>query len=138
MIYSTVKIPFNLSNSLIIQPSLWYGESSKGDIFRLGSGIGFRHFVNGKGDGWYLQAMSSIHYYSKEELSDSIYEKGFYADLLGYLGYSWKISVISMFLDTGIGFTTPVNRSSREFALGTLGYKRPLVFDMNLGMGFSF
>jgi hypothetical protein len=146
-IYLTVEIPLSLSNSLIIQPSLWYSESSGhthieyngkliDKMFRLGPGIGFRHFVNGKGDGLYLQAMNDIHYYSIKELDESAYKKGFYADLLGYLGYSWKISGLSVFSDIGIGFIYPVNNSSREVIIGF--YRKPLTFDFNAGVGFSF
>jgi len=145
MIYFTFEIPLNISNSLIIQPSLWYSKSSGStyieydgklidNMFRLGPGIGFRHFVNGKGDGLYLQAMSNIHYYSIKELDENLY-KSFYADLLGYLGYSWKISGLSVFSDIGIGFIYPVNNSIREPIIGF--YKKPLTFDINFGMGLN-
>ncbi|MDR1812986.1 MAG: hypothetical protein LBQ87_09195 [Candidatus Fibromonas sp.] len=145
MIYFTFEIPLNISNSLIILPSLWYTESSGSTylekdgklidkMFRLGPGIGFRHFVNGKGDGLYLQAMSNIHYYSIKELDENLY-KSFYADLLGYLGYSWKISGLSVFSDIGIGIIYPVNNSSRKVIYGL--YKKPLTFDINFGIGLS-
>ncbi|MCL1955988.1 MAG: hypothetical protein FWF63_01575 [Fibromonadales bacterium] len=147
--YLTVEIPLSLRYSLIIQPSLWYVEggwySADNEIlyvdklFRLGSGIGLRHFVNGKGDGLYLQPMSSVHYYSiKESYNDKdfYYKKGYYADLLGYLGYSWKYSFFSIFSDIGIGTIFPFGNSSYKVLVG--GYNKPFTFDMNLGIGFSF
>ncbi|MDR2595264.1 MAG: hypothetical protein LBC87_10900 [Fibromonadaceae bacterium] len=151
--YLTFEIPLSLSNSLIIQPSLWYVEGTwyynKNEIvkvdklLRLGSGIGFRHFVNGKGDGLYLQAMGNVNYYSIKELNENIYnnkdfyyKKGFYADLLGYLGYSWKYSFFSIFSDIGIGIIFPIDNPSYKAIVG--GYKKPFTFDMNLGIGFSF
>ncbi|MDR1829285.1 MAG: hypothetical protein LBQ76_00780 [Candidatus Fibromonas sp.] len=145
-IYLTFEIPLNLSNSLIIQPSLWYSESPGSThieyngklidkMFRLGPGIGFRHFVSGNGKGLYFQAMSDIHYYSIKELDEISYKKGFYADLLGYLGYSWKFSRLSIFSDIGVGIIYPVNNSSREVIIGL--YKKPLTFDINFGIGLS-
>jgi len=156
--YLTVEIPLSLRYSLIIQPSLWYHKNSSDNtyivygedtnekivdkLFRLGSGIGVRHFVNGKGDGLYFQAMSSVHHYSiKEENSLNskgfYYKKGYYADLLGYLGYSfssWVFPSLKIFSDIGIGTIFPTNNPS--VVVGA--YKKPFTFDMNLGMGFSF
>jgi len=151
--YLTFEIPLSLSNSLIIQPSLWYIEGTwyyneneivkVDNLFRLGSGIGVRHFVNRKGDGLYLQAMGNIHYYSIKELDESIYnnkdfyyKKGFYADLLGYLGYSWKYSFFSIFQDIGIGIIFPIDNPSYKVTVGA--YKKPFTVDANLGIGFSF
>jgi hypothetical protein len=150
-IYLTVEVPLNLSNSLIIQPSLLYYESSGTTyithnekliekMFRLGPGIGFRHFLNGKGDDLrlYLQAMSNIHYYSIKELDPSIYKKGFYTDLLGYLGFSRKRKIFGLsvctFSDIGVGIVYPTNNSSPViFGL----YKKFLTIDANMGIGFS-
>ncbi|MDR2584272.1 MAG: hypothetical protein LBC75_12395 [Fibromonadaceae bacterium] len=155
----TVKIPLSLSNSLIIQPSFWnrsgpfldrlvhYDDEKLrlDNLSRLGLGIGLRHFVNGKGDGLYFQAMSNVYHYSIREWNRSTYNngkinlyynKGYYADLLGYLGYSWKFSRLSMFSDIGIGTIYPINNSNYELMVGV--YKKPFTFDMNLGIGLSF
>jgi len=159
LIYLTVEIPLNLSNSLIIQPSLLYSENTIGtymsnhkivgrsieETYRLGSGIGYRHFLNGEGDGLYLQAMSDIHYYSiklrqenaDKEVSSTDVKKGFYADLLGYIGYSWKISPVSIFLDTGVGVVSPDKDSSRESVMFGL-WKNFITYDANFGIGISF
>jgi len=163
--YLTIKIPLSLSNSLIIQPSFWnrsgpfldtFGHEDDDEILRLddlsrlGLGIGLRHFVNGKGDGLYFQAMSNVYHYSITEWNRSTYNnalfsykkinfyynKGYYADLLGYLGYSWKYSHFSMFSDIGIGTIYPINNSNYELMVGV--YKKPFTFDMNLGIGLSF
>jgi hypothetical protein len=158
MIYLTVEIPLNLNNSLIIQPSLWYQEGMTGIsgrtyyhqdmVKRLGPGIGFRHFI---GDGLYLQAMSSIYYYSIEvedggwikdndgiDKYESTYKKGFYADLLGYLGYSWKGKIICTFSDIGIGFGYPSNSPTRELSAILFKKQKPLIHDVNFGIGISF
>jgi len=152
MIYLTFEIPLNLSNSLIIQPSLWYNKSVNKTyildahglvfkLFRLGSGIGLRHFVKEIGKGLYLQAMSSVHYYSVEESYNEDL-KGYYADLLGYLGYSWKFSRLSIFFDIGIigiGTIYPTDNSSdNPSEVITAGYTKPFTVDANLGIGFSF
>jgi len=150
LLYLTVEIPLSLSNSLIIQPSLLYNEhngntymanesngNSIENMFRLGSGIGYRHFVNGKGDGLYLQVMSDFFYYSIKEEEESAYKKDFYADLLGYVGYSWKKSRLSIFSDIGIGVVSPSNDLSREVVTPGL-WKNSITFDANFGIGLSF
>jgi len=162
--YLTIEIPLSLSNSLIIQPSFWsrsgpfldrFGHEDDDEklrldeLFRLGLGIGLRHFVNRKGDGLYFQAMSNVYHYSITEWNRSTYDntlfskkinfyynKGYYADLLGYIGYSWKYSHFSIFSDIGIGTIFPFGNSSYKVLVGA--YKKPLVFDSNLGIGFSF
>jgi len=163
LIYLTIEIPLNLSNSLIIQPSLLYSENATGTFSeykagtfrfvrrtieeksRFGSGIGYRHFLNGKGDGFYLQAMGDIFYYSikvkqenaDKEVSYGDVKKDFYADLLGYVGYSWKISHCSIFLDTGVGIVAADKDSRSENVMLGL-WKNPITFDVNFGMGISF
>jgi len=140
LFYLTVEIPLNLSSSLIIQPSFLYEEHNRSSIermFRSGSGLGYRHFVNGKGDGLYLQAMSDIFYYSIKEEEESAYKKDFYADLLGYVGYSWKKSRSSIFIDAGVGVVSPSNDLSREVVMLGL-WENLITFDANFGIGISF
>jgi len=127
-IYSTIEIPFNLSNSLIIRPSLL---GAKNGIFRLGSDIGFRHYLTGKGEGLYLQGQMGIFYYRRNIYTDPpfIYDdtdcddvdcneddhelisSPLWLDIMGYIGYSLKFSWVSVFIDIGVGAiigTTPL------------------------------
>ncbi|MDR3000919.1 MAG: hypothetical protein LBU89_06605 [Fibromonadaceae bacterium] len=135
--YLTVEYPLNGRYSLIAVPSVWSGkfltphngESKRTDgryYFRLGSGIGIRHFINGKSDGFYLQLMPSAYYTSQEgywsyerNTSNALYRSladgvtaryhdktisGSIIDILGYIGYSAKFSRIRLFFDVGMGY----------------------------------
>jgi len=141
-IYSTVEIPLGLSNSLIVKPSFLREEEDL-VLFKLGSDIGMRHYLFGKGEGLYLQEQIGIFYYKCENIS--VYDtyipilifhpvniKGLLLDAMGYLGYSWKFSKTSVFAD--IGFGTAITEKSiidpKRFSL----YLLP---DFNLGIGFS-
>jgi len=88
--------------------------------------------------------MSNVHHYSIKE-SDWLnskgfyYKKGYYADLLGYIGYSlnsWTFSRFKIFSDIGIGTIFPFNNPSYKVLVGA--YKKPFTFDANLGIGLSF
>ncbi len=90
MFSSTVEMPMNLSNSVVIQPIVWLGSSDgyipnvnviifnddegqndleyKG-LVRVGSGIGLRHYILNKGKGFYLQAIVSAYYFSAKSIS---------------------------------------------------------------------
>lgn len=141
MLYSTIEIPINLSNSFIIQPSLWL----MWEMSRVGSGFGIRHFLNGKGDGWYLQAMSSFYRYSYLAGSDfhtneDVFKKGFYADLLGYVGYSFKKfkeENSRVFLDFGIGTLYPSKNIDKINGAYVDKPFKNLLIDVNFGAGFS-
>ncbi|MCL2100546.1 MAG: hypothetical protein FWH22_02395 [Fibromonadales bacterium] len=139
-IYSTIEIPFSLSNSLIIRPSFLREKSSKRNLLRLGSDIGMRHYLSGKGAGWYLQGQLGLfyhfgsHIYFGEDNCDEFCSpdnrKSLWLDAMGYLGYSWKFSKASIFVDAGYG------AAARVFAIGEAS-NFPLP-DINLGIGIPF
>ncbi|MDR2593435.1 MAG: hypothetical protein LBC87_01510 [Fibromonadaceae bacterium] len=145
IIYSTMEIPINLSRSLIVKPSLLMEHNTDVDLLKVGSDIGIRHYVQGKGEGWYFQEQMGIFYYKNENTEngdDVIYmpillfhptdTKGFLLDAMGYLGYSWKFSKWSVFADIGFGFAIEDKSiiDLKHFRL----YPLP---DFNLGIGFS-
>jgi hypothetical protein len=130
-IYLTVEVPFSLSNSLIIRPSIFDLNRSKRDIFRLGSDIGFRHHLAREGEGLYLQGQMGIFYYERNVInSDGMYDpfpsihgplKNIWLDAMGYVGHSFKFSRVSLFIDVGIG----IGRSD-------------ILLDANFGIGIPF
>jgi hypothetical protein len=146
VIYSTVEIPFNLSNSLIIKPSLLYASETvnKRHILRLGSDIGFRHYPTGKGEGFYLQGQMGIFYYHSEYsilpidyFSDTDCGEGnctgsdtkfVWLDAMAYIGHSTKISNVSVFADIGIGAF--MKNAEISYLTG--------LFDFNIGIGIPF
>jgi hypothetical protein len=143
-IYLTVEVPFSLFNSLIIRPSLLNSNKDEYDnVFRLGSDIGFRHHLNEKGEGLYLQGQIGIFYYKRIDtdtkggddvivgpfdfalapFSDRhISKKSIWLDIMGYFGYSLKFSMVSMFFDIGFGVA--------------LFHK--ILPDINVGIGIPF
>ncbi|MDR2580018.1 MAG: hypothetical protein LBC85_03375 [Fibromonadaceae bacterium] len=164
--YLTVEYPLNKRYSLIVAPSIWTGKMLEGlnesrHYLRLGSGVGIRHFTNGKADGFYLQLMPSAYYvrYEGETLNMILYrsiEEGFTIDccetassqifdILGYIGYSKKFSRISIFFDAGLGYMwSPTCRLDTPILLvpvnnipagnGCIG---GISFDVNFGIGFA-
>ena len=84
MLSSTIEIPLSLSNSFIIQPTIWAGSSdgyipvviaTNDDrveykkLKRVGSGVGMRRYVVEKGQGFYLQAIASAYYIHADSIS---------------------------------------------------------------------
>jgi hypothetical protein len=164
-IYSTIEIPLNLNNSVIINPSFLYKTNTNllwllmypdgNYFFRLGSGIGLRSFLFGKGEGLYLQAMLGTYYVSKKqtkysyideeialESMDSGYasdgeiendreieKRFFYFDVFSYVGYSWKFSGITIFADIGYG-GIPIVYTEKD-----IFFTLP---DINIGIGIPF
>jgi len=143
-IYLTIEIPFNLSRSLIVKPSLLMERNIDVDLLKVGSDIGIRHYLRGKGEGLYLQEQIGIFYYKCENdrSGDDIYipilsfhpinTESFLLDAMGYLGYSWKFSKMSVFADIGFGFAIE-DKSIVDLKRFRL-YPLP---DFNLGIGFS-
>jgi len=86
MFTSTVEVPLSLSNSVIIQPSLWLGSSDGfipdvvkviyfsddeveyKKLKRVGTGIGLRNYVFNKGEGLFLSLVASTYYISAEKI----------------------------------------------------------------------
>jgi hypothetical protein len=158
LLYLTGEIPLNEFNSLIVNPSMWIGGLGYGEeVFRLGSGIGIRHFVNGETKGLYLQLMGNYHYFLNLKLRDKntgdeyISGSGSIADILGYIGYSMKFSSISLFSDFGLGYgknnikkknlskypNYDWRYSDYDWRLAHEG-KTGLSFDINIGVGIPF
>ncbi|MDR3000882.1 MAG: hypothetical protein LBU89_06420 [Fibromonadaceae bacterium] len=148
-IFLTVEIPFSLSNSLIIKPSLLNISDHSAYIFRLGSDFGFRHHLSGKGEGLYLQGQMGVFYYKRTDFSfigDKIFSiffdmprKSLWLDAMGYVGYSLKFSRVNVFIDAGIGIIMGIDTET--------GQVKPVTFfdgagilwpDINFGIGISF
>jgi hypothetical protein len=143
-IYSTVEIPLNLSASLIITPDVWFsrGEKEEGtNTSRGGSGAGIRYFPGGAGEGLYLQALASAHYYSIKYKEGWWYytsagtmsnepKKGVSYDLLLYLGNAYKFRSVSIFSDVGAGIGNA--KHADDF------YKNNAIIEFNLGIGLPF
>jgi len=152
-VYLTAEIPFSLYNSLIIKPSFLnisnidvdgYGDKA----FRIGSDIGFRHYLTGKGEGFYLQGQMGVFYFRHDHFSDGecdvvvtfipfytvyIPRKSLWLDAMGYAGYSWKDSHVSAFIDVGFGVITGISTETGYFKLDD-----ELWPDLNIGIGISF
>jgi hypothetical protein len=155
-IYSTVEIPFSLSNSLIVKPSLFNNYTE----FKLGSDIGFRHYMAGKGEGLYFQGQIGVFYYKRSvdtrgcgcDLYDTscecssievidiprdycfpvrFYGKSLWLDVMGYVGYSWKFSRVSTFIDAGFGSIMGIRTKAKYVYLSGLP-------DLNIGVGIPF
>ncbi|MCL1956876.1 MAG: hypothetical protein FWF63_06100 [Fibromonadales bacterium] len=153
-IYSTVEIPFSLSNSLIVKPSLFNNYTE----FRLGSDIGFRNYQTGNGEGLYLQGQIGVFYYKRNvdnrgcgcDLYDTscecgievinpsdycfpvrFYGKSLWLDVMGYIGNSWKFSQVSVFLDVGFGGVLGIRTKAKYIYLSGLP-------DLNIGVGVPF
>ncbi|MDR2555505.1 MAG: hypothetical protein LBC64_08775 [Fibromonadaceae bacterium] len=139
LLYSTIEIPLSLYNAPIIRPSVW---NSPG-LTRVGSDLGFRHYLAGKGEGMYLQPQVGLFYLSylsakdwsfdfdwDDDKNDNIFEpkkkKGsLWYDGMLYLGRAYKFAYISIYSDGGIGYGC------------TLGVCT-LIWDANIGLGVSF
>jgi len=146
MIYSTVEVPFSLYNALIVKPNLWISMEGKNELFdevdllRLGSDFGIRHYPAGRGEGFYLQGQLGLYYLSIEEMdntvaaADRVKFKSFWYDFMGYLGWAYKFTYINVYSDTGLGYVcVSGGKSSFEYSGGCT-----LMWDVNLGIGFSF
>jgi len=132
--YSTIEIPMSLYNAPIIKPSVWNGQN----LTRVGSDLGFRHYLAGKGEGLYLQPQVGLFYLSAKDWDfdwgwhwdDNDDEKakkisGTWYDGMLYLGHSYKFAYISLYSDAGIGYGCALKTCS-------------LIYDANIGLGISF
>jgi len=133
LLYSTIEIPMSLYNAPIIKPSVWNGPS----FTRVGSDIGFRHYLAGRGEGMYLQPQVGLFYLSAKNWTFNFdYDKdddligykkisGTWYDGMLYLGRAYKFAYISIYSDGGIGYGCALGGCS-------------LIFDANIGLGISF
>jgi len=131
--YSTIEIPLSLYSAPIIKPSVWHLQ----DLTRVGSDIGFRHYLAGRGEGLYLQPQVGIFYMSGKEWSFNFdwdddedfvtveKKKGTWFDGMLYLGRAYKFAYISIYSDAGIGY-------------GCILGKCTIIYDANIGLGISF
>jgi hypothetical protein len=134
ILYSTVEIPLSSYNAPIIRPSIW----NAGEVLRVGSDFGFRHYLAGKGDGLYLQPQFGVFYFSAKDFSsfnfdinrnddyrDAKKDKGTWIDGMIYMGRAYKFAYISTYYDAGIGYGCALSICS-------------LMFDANFGLGIAF
>jgi len=137
ILYSTVEIPLNLYFAPIIKPSVWNWE----EVFRVGSDLGLRHYLAGKGEGLYIQPQVGVfyisaksgrwgHWDSSDDYWDDFYgtseqKHGAWLDGMLYLGNTYKFAYVSIFMDSGIGYGCTLGVCS-------------LMYDGNIGLGISF
>jgi len=157
MFTSTIEKPLSLSNSVIIQPTIWYGSSDDyvadvveyEDFTKLGIGIGIRQYLVNKGSGFYLQAIASVYRTSAEriqyrEKSDNhqpngyeirtwIIEKGLIlTEIMFYIGSAHKWQNINLFYEGGLGLGYDGTNVFK------MGYINKLAINFNLGIGIPF
>ena len=132
-LYLTIEKPLSLSNSLIIKPSAWvnvskismYKSNYEVDNLRLGCDIGLRNYDK-KGEGFYAQGQVGL--FCIHNLSEKY--NNFGADIMGYFGWSWKFSTLSIFFDIGLGCGYGTNPIVAPKKFTTLA-------DTNFGVGFK-
>jgi len=122
-IYFTIEIPFGLPNSLIIKPS--FLRDNYDGAFRLGSDIGFRHYLFENGEGLYLQGQMGIFYNKRNDYYDVssrspldlLHSKSLWLNPTGYVGYSLKYSHINIFIDAGLGGVMGISTKTGQVTL---------------------
>jgi len=156
MFNSTFEIPLSLRNSVVVQPTAWFGSSDvympnmtiflvdNGRIkyeklIRIGSGIGIRHYALDKGQGFYLQSIASAYYFSAKSLSyrtdDDFWKenenkvKGMVGELMFYMGSTHKWQNVGFFYEVGLGFGYDDTKTQQ------LGYINRLATNFNIGVG---
>jgi hypothetical protein len=135
LLYSTIEVPLNLYFAPIIKPSLW---NYRDRLFRLGSDFGLRHYLAGRGEGWYLQPQVGLFYLSAkvedwsfdlDDLDDDSNRgstsKGTWFDGMLYLGSSYKFAYVNIYYDFGMGYGCALKECV-------------LIYDTNIGIGISF
>jgi len=157
MLTSTIESPLSLSNSIIIQPTIWLGSSNGyiaevveyENLRRLGIGMGIRQYATDKGSGFYLQAMASAYYTYAESISykenyegSSSYPlkgittwkkvRGVLGEFMLYIGSAHKWQNTSFFYEGGLGFGYDGTDTFQ------IGYINMLVANFNLGIGMPF
>jgi hypothetical protein len=142
--YLTAEYKLTDFYSILLAPSIWSGKwtdkhryfENREKYFRVGSAIGFRRFVNGNAEGFYLQLMPGAYYFSCEESYTGETISKTMIDALGYVGYTRKFFGFSTFVETGIGYRWSSLTNSLEdipFPLSS-GYKN-LALNVNIGIG---
>jgi len=156
---STIENPLSLGNSIIIQPTMWFGSSdlyiaelvNYENLRRLGMGIGIRQYATDKGSGFYLQAMAGAYYTYAESISIKEYngdeDKNKYplnkittwrkvrsvlSEVMLYIGSAHKWQNVSFFYEAGLGFGYDGTDTFK------IGYFNKLATNFNLGIGIPF
>jgi len=163
MFSSTIEIPMNLSNSVIIIPAVWLGNSDGyiqvfdaveyEKLIRIGSGIGVRRYARDRGQGFYLQAIASAYYISAKSISHkedpSEEDDDYYYNWEPKITTWKKVKGVICDLILYIGSTHKWQNIGffYEGGLGfgydgthtyQLGYINKLVASFNLGVGIPF
>jgi len=141
--YLTIEKPLNLSNSLIIKPSLVlnvkpitlpimsFGKRNDDIYFRLGSDIGLRHYVNKNGQGVYKQGTVGV-FFIENRIDNSSFMG---IDIMGNLGFSKKYKTLTIFFDIGLGVgNSNVMMKDRNEGIRDVS----IIYDINFGLGFKF
>jgi hypothetical protein len=158
MFSSTYEMPLDLSNSVVIQPTVWLG-SSDGFIAntveyeklkRIGGGIGIRHYAVDKGQGFYLQTVASAYYINAESISHKeenssddgwyLYDKittwtkvkGMVSELMFYIGVVHKWQNMNFSYEGGMGFGYDGTKTFQ------MGYINRLATNFNINVGIPF
>ena len=159
MFTATIEKPLNLSNSVVVQPTVWLGNSAGyiagvveyENLKRAGLGVGVRRYIEDKGYGSYLQAIASAYYISAGSISykeddgeddDTYYSppnintwtkvKGVVGELMFYVGIVHKWQNISFFYEGGLGFGYDGTDTFQ------MGYINKLAANFNVGIGIPF
>lgn len=166
MFSATFEVPLSLNNSFIVQPTVWLGSSDgyipdmakyiyifkEGEVEyenlkRAGAGIGLRHYIAQKAQGFYLQVLANAYYVSVESISykdnnnydDDYYwdkkittwkkAKGAVGEFMFYIGSAHKWQSVSLFYEGGVGYGYDGTKTHQ------IGYSNKLVTTFNLGIG---
>ena len=137
MLYSTIEKPMSLSTSLIIRPSLWningddfFSDNDK--IFRFGSDVGYRYYLNEKGDDWFIQGQIGLFYFARTYREwgypyygdEKVKDNSLWVDIMGYVGRAYKFKKASIYYNVGIGYANNPFDDNMNF-----------MGDINLGIG---
>ncbi|MDR2582403.1 MAG: hypothetical protein LBC75_02865 [Fibromonadaceae bacterium] len=173
MFSSTIEKPLNLNNSVVIQPVVWLGSSDGyipnvnvfnniisfddreeklkyESLVRIGSGIGLRHYILNKAEGFYLQAIVSAYYFSAKSISskEDDYDdydygytptiniwtkvKGVVGEFMLYTGMVHKWENLSFLYEIGLGFGYDGTKTRQ------MGYINSLATNLNINIGMPF
>jgi len=161
MFSSSFEIPLNLRNSIVVQPSVWFG-SSDGHIpnitiflidndgselqyeklKRVGSGIGIRHYALDKGQGFYLQAMASAYYFSAKSVSSRT-DGGYWDEretvwnkVDGFVGeLMFYLGSTHKWQNVGFFYEVGLGFGYDDTKTQQLGYINRLATNFNIGIG---
>jgi len=148
MVYVTVERPLEMNSSLILVPSVWYGDFKSTDTLssgiikhsdlqfnRYGLEAGYRYYPNGLRKGLYLQGTGSAYYCDLRNNFTSQTGSAYWFDALGYLGYVARLGNFSFATDFGLGWMVMAGSSEGNSTTMT---KPGRWFNVDLALGWSF